>query len=515
MKIYLIAIGGTGAKCIESFLYLNAISDFGIKETIEYELFFIDSDNTGNYDNLKNSIKGYETIKSEMKKIDRKKVKLNPDLNLFSNVFINNDKCSIAEDLGANFVSLCKRTKEYTGHATEEDLLKTLFEPGHIGMEFQEGFHGFPNIGTLVTKHFMKKPDNKWREFIDKIEKDNNNDSQIVLLGSVFGGTGASGIPAVLEEIARIGIHKRKKVHVAMMLPYFKLPKPPEHTDRKIYGITDIDLNSAYALEYYKSVDKEILDEISFILVGQQEKDWIQNYAEGRADQNNKAMIAEMVSGFLIMNAIKKNLGEMDENQDSKMYFCGYNDDAEGEQGLSFSSVPCDDDFVEKMVVLRFMAMIFIEKLKSIFIKVNNNKDDEALYVFEQRLEALNTESLDNIESFFSNFLDWSRELNYVNKEHTDIVNIDEILFSNEKTNERKGLYSFDVHKDYNNKPSCEFDFDVFVKKYNEYIRDTDAAKIFTLLLGTLLPMAVPTFGVIDTVLQLSTIIIKVLRKGE
>lgn len=110
---------------------------------------------------------------------------------------------------------------------TPPDLVKLFFTRDELQMELDQGFRGHPAIGaacmSLVTLH---KGDQPWELLVQQIQGDvaQPHGSRVFLVGSVFGGTGASAIHPIvrfLRDIPESG-HERLKIGVAALVPYFR-----------------------------------------------------------------------------------------------------------------------------------------------------------------------------------------------------------------------------------------------------------------------------------------------------
>ena len=98
----------------------------------------------------------------------------------------------------------------------------------------------------------------QWSEFIDRVRQDigSGNDVKIFLAGSVFGGTGAAGIPTIArllrDSLSDYGT--RILLGGALILPYFNFTVPDDET--KLFARSENFLtNTKAALKYYSQKD--------------------------------------------------------------------------------------------------------------------------------------------------------------------------------------------------------------------------------------------------------------------
>ena len=111
---------------------------------------------------------------------------------------------------------------------------------------------------------------------------------RVILVGSLFGGTGASGIPAIADAIKKKSA--ATKVGVIALIPYFALGEPAENSQHREINSEIFDIKSFAALKYYadnaNSFDR-------FYVFGDTEKK-VYNYDE--ESQGNDAHIIELAA---------------------------------------------------------------------------------------------------------------------------------------------------------------------------------------------------------------------------
>ncbi len=110
---------------------------------------------------------------------------------------------------------------------TPTDVVKLLFTRDELQMELDQGFRGHPAIGaacmSLVTLHEREQP---WELLVQQIQGDlaQPQGSRVFLVGSVFGGTGASAIHPIVRFLRGVpdAGHERLKIGVGAIVPYFR-----------------------------------------------------------------------------------------------------------------------------------------------------------------------------------------------------------------------------------------------------------------------------------------------------
>jgi len=135
-----------------------------------------------------------------------------------------------------------------------QKYLELFYSEKERKMTLKNGFERHPNIGSLVFEGIKANPN-----FIKKIEdvlRDGER-ADIFIIGSIFGGTGASMFVNIAQYIREQAqrLHRNVQIGGALLLPYFNIPQAPQeeqHND----PVTDDDINEATqtALGYYASI---------------------------------------------------------------------------------------------------------------------------------------------------------------------------------------------------------------------------------------------------------------------
>lgn len=186
------------------------------------------------------------------------------------------------------------------------ELLSSLYDTStnndttELNIDMSVGFKGNPNIGSVVLNDMQTMP--LFQNLINSYNT--GNQDRIVIVGSLFGGTGASGIPALVQAIRK----QKPGAHIAtvLVLPYFEPNKP--------FGEGAIDARLFYsktkaAINYYK--DSGLNNEVENIYtVGDFYPTHIA-YSEGGENQRNNANLVELISGLAIAHYAKQNIQDL------------------------------------------------------------------------------------------------------------------------------------------------------------------------------------------------------------
>lgn len=293
---FLIGIGGTGARVIESVVHMCA-SGYGPEEL---SIFMVDPDaGNGNLDRTKKLINEYIAVRARFKRT--------PDCPLFKTKIIvpKGEKEFVWEIFTDSKVTL----SEYIGYSLMENakpdqhkLASILFSQDELKQPLNEGFRGHPSIGAVV----MANPNQDTYPFKMLWEDGDTkaNDMRVFMVGSVFGGTGAAGIPTLgsknlikYNEKAKIGENGASKVVLgaALVLPYFNIEGDPDKEETMFVTANDFPIATKAALHYYN--EKELgIDQM--YLIGDSLGQRVGSFGVGSARQNNMPHYIEMVSAL-------------------------------------------------------------------------------------------------------------------------------------------------------------------------------------------------------------------------
>ena len=340
LRNFLIGIGGTGARVIESMIHLCA-AGYGPDEL---SLFIVDPDaGNGNLTRTKTLISLYKQCRNDFKTTATTKKKL-----FKTNIKTPNELVwNIFEEKGI-------RLSDYISLDTiDADLKKfasVLFSEKELIEKLDQGFRGHPNIGAVV----MANPDqNKepWSILWDDI----TSDMRVFLVGSVFGGTGAAGLPTFgsnkmikHNEKANIGNgESRVLLGGALVLPYFSMEKNNETNKRLFVTQSDFPIATKAALHYYN--EKELgFDQL--YLIGDSLNQKVGEFHAGSEKQENKPHYIELVTSLAAFDFFEQSSIE---GIPKKLYYISGRDD----EMVNWDSFPVSYDeqlILERQVELKF-----------------------------------------------------------------------------------------------------------------------------------------------------------------
>lgn len=384
MKSYVIFLGGTGSMVVQSFIRLCECGYIDRPEGIK--CLIIDSDeHCGNKINAVNAIREYQEMCKLFGDRDRSifKTKILPVNRNDPDVFF----LSPTETGDSSF-----RLDRNIFNKNEREmynLMKMLY-PDTYSDNFVNGFFGNPSAGSLVFLDWIKSNvDGSSAKFLNKMFKDIVNDStgdevRVFLVASIFGGTGAAGLPVLAKAINNLdGVNlENLKVGACMLLPYFGVAD-----DEEGQRIDDdaFPSNAKKSLEfYYNQMNTGVFDRA--YLIGDHtlnEKRAI--YADKGAGQINWPSVMELIAASSINDFLNLNEGEFPKivEDDDKWHkkregkWCGVGIEAETLGAIKWSDYPDSDTFKLKLQSFERFNYMFSFRAVPLLLELNPADADD------------------------------------------------------------------------------------------------------------------------------------------
>lgn len=173
------------------------------------------------------------------------------------------------------------------------DLLKSLYDESNrpdteLNLDMTVGFKGNPNIGSVVF-HTINST-NEFAAFRSRFQPESGD--KVVVIGSLFGGTGASGIPEIVKAIDNL--KNGAKIATILVLPYFA----PMETKGGAIQASRFNSKTKAALSFYK--DSGLMGKIDKIYYVGDPYPTVIPYSEGGSDQINNANFVELIAAMMI-----------------------------------------------------------------------------------------------------------------------------------------------------------------------------------------------------------------------
>lgn len=317
MSYYVIGIGGTGARCLEAFVYLNGAGL--LKDRGDVTMIFVDADvSCGNLLRAKEAADSYD-----------KAVEIGyGHTGIMQNKLNLVGPCTPVPDKCRNLDEALQVARLDTRSPGNEKALEILYRALYTEQErttsLDKGFRGHPAIGAaVICRSFGLKAGVEWQETINRIK--NDEDARIFLFASAFGGTGAAGFPTI-ARIMSSGLRRDKEDNVlgkiggCLVLPYFGFPHATGEEAKEMQAKEgDFILNTRAALRYYIN-DSDLLKNVfnAVYLVGDSKKTYVKKFSLGANSQENEANTIEVyaaLAAFDFFNKYEKTVASKGEEE--------------------------------------------------------------------------------------------------------------------------------------------------------------------------------------------------------
>lgn len=275
-KLFVIAIGGTGMRCLESFVHLCAM---GLFDNQTIDILTLDTDQSnGNKGRVENLIELYNKIKSDdANNIDGGR----PNADTFFSAEINLYKFyTVYGDANRKTYKILSGVNSGLHKDENTDLTDLFFDEDSVqSFELDHGYRAQTHLGSLLMYHGIVEAarnvsrnadaastaEKDLRKFLEALQEAQNS-ARVFVFGSIFGGTGASSIP-VIPVALRDGINilsdgtKTLNTNVVkfgstLLTDYFTFTAPgseQKKNDKVIADANNFALNCQAALQFYQA----------------------------------------------------------------------------------------------------------------------------------------------------------------------------------------------------------------------------------------------------------------------
>ena len=421
MKLYIFAIGGTGERVLRSFTMLLAS---GIKSFDAYDIYpiIIDYDaKSGDKKRALDSLQNYTLLHNAAFSRSGRKANqfFGPEIKQVNG--LNNFVLPYAPKDGE------KKFREHIGYGdlngatvNTKYLLDSMYDSStnpttELNLNMTVGFKGNPNIGSVV---FHKLGETTvFNSFIGNYDPAEGD--RVVIIGSLFGGTGASGIPEIVQAIKKEKANA--KIATLLIQPYFE----PERVDNAAVKGNMFFAKTKAAIDYYR--ESGLYDKISAIYHLGDFYRTIVPYCEGGEDQHNNANLIEVLASMAIEHFVRMNVdapltdkefsfslqkdivlktdekGDFDTKQVCRIYIQDFDEDSKSRvfeplTKLALATKYVHDEVVTDKAKTTYPEMLELDKI------ANKKKPSEN---FSNRLQ----DTCAHLNTFYGLFTQWLAEL--------------------------------------------------------------------------------------------------------
>ena len=399
MNLYILAIGGTGSRILKSMVMQLAAgvvpmdtNNHPIEDLTIVPIIIDPHQNNAALESVNQLLKNYRSIRKLLykgSKVGDGFFAVNVDTlksvalaNTKDTTYSFNDSFvyQMAEVTNNEFSQFIKMS------AMDDDnklLTQMLYSPDELSTKMSEGFYGSPNIGTVALNIFKESDNFAALEGIVK------QDDRMFFIGSIFGGTGAAGMPMFISSLR----HDEKNQALSkipygalVVMPYFSI-----QTDEnsKIHE-ADFRIKTKTALRYYEHNVNPYVNSIYYIadpLSTQQFKN-----DDGKGGQRgNKNHVVEFIGGLSIVDFVtrpfdKDEIAEQVGNRVEAIKRDAYHYKLEQGQGLKHTDINIlmIDKGMRKQLALPMMQFHLLTR----FIKNHLDSETQAAFAKENQISG-------------------------------------------------------------------------------------------------------------------------------
>lgn len=334
-QYFVMGIGGTGMRCIESLIHLCAM---GMFDDTEIHLLALDTDkNNGNFSRLKEVKEAYVNAKN-LDKANR-----TPLTDTFFSADIKYYEFSPDYEKKSTFNDVFNYRNTRNNNPEEADLADLVLTDNVESFNLRHGYRAQTHLGSMMMYHSIigaarSRTDSELKQFLQVLIAACNggSDPKVFILGSVFGGTGASSIPIIPQAISEAAsimsngaanILGRAFFASTLLTAYFsfKAPSADELKNQKVIATSDkFALNSQVAMMFYDD-DTTVKNTYQrFYMMGTdgqgwdpmvREKDKITETITGGENQKNDSHYIELLAASAALDFYHCDTAHLKENK--------------------------------------------------------------------------------------------------------------------------------------------------------------------------------------------------------
>ena len=356
-RLVVIAIGGSGERVMASFI-MELAAGMQVDATSVLPIFIDNDSNSHSLTECKNLINYYRQQGSAGNRLIGANSIYEKALGTDSSKWPSFFKTIIEEPIyldsdGANIGDL----SEVIGNLDEskQNILEErdlLFTEKDLKMPLDGGFIGNPNIGSVVLNAIALHDE----RYESKHEEICNGDG-VVVIGSLFGGTGAAGIPLIVNKFREKG-NQAPYIGVVSLLPYFTTSNTSKVDNSQEYDVISdmFDVKTRAALMYYDDYMQDV--DVQYYVGDRTCKAVYPHHIMGD-DQNNSAHPIEVMAALSIIDFSK---GLFEEKVIYKRPTWSFSDEADSDDALSsnLSDAP-NEEFRIAVAKFQMMKWLFTE----------------------------------------------------------------------------------------------------------------------------------------------------------
>lgn len=496
-QYFVLGIGGTGMRCIESLIHLCGM---GMFDETDIHLMALDTDkNNGNFARLKEVKEAY--LKSKGGDASQR-TSLN---DTFFSANIHYYEFSPDYETKSDFKRVFNYGDTKFNSPEQTDVADLVLTKNVEEFNLRHGYRAQTHLGSMMMYHSIleaarSNQNNQLKSYVQKlIQASQNGEARVFILGSVFGGTGASSIPIIPQAISKAAeiisngaanILNNAYFGSTLLTAYFNFQAPTgqELENQKIIATSDkFALNSQVAMMFY---DDDITVKSTyqkFYMLGTPGLEWDpmvkkdQNETiTGGASQRNDSHYIELMAAcaahdFLRLSSDELRSCKMNNNTD---YLFRSIDDSGKLEFRDFVGQSLENEFAKKLGM--FTAFSLFCNGEDDFVNGVKSGHHKEIVNFA---DIDNTQIKDGIKEYFkllhfainpddTLYEGWLRQL-HRSAGSDDNFLLNPALFTPQKRKElMKYKWNKSLYKDNGVGKDNKFDVGLFSSKFDEFKKE-------------------------------------------
>ena len=388
-EVYVLAIGGSGARVLRSLVMLLAA---GVEPNAKIIPLIIDPDSgAGNLSQTIELLKLYTQIREEAQ-VDNADplVTFSTPIEMLPGAGYQVQLDQIA---GTKFREYIDLGVAMSG--SSQALLRSLFSKENLDLEMTIGFKGNPNIGSIVLGQF--EGSDAYKRFFSELQKGDIKKKSIFIISSIFGGTGASGFPSLLKSLRSSStLVSQMRMGALSLLPYFNL----ENNASSAIDSATFYAKTRAALSYYTENIIKNADIDDFYFIGDKSPNSYSN-SDGGQTQRNQAHLVELAGALSIIYFARLG-SERPTSSVGTMYEFGL--DKPVSDAIGFKTL---GDTTERELAVPLTALYLMHR----FLEEADIFTDKDPWLKEIQANPGDGSFIDDINRFLELYKEWLQEL--------------------------------------------------------------------------------------------------------
>lgn len=440
MRLFVFGIGGTGSKVLTSFVMQLAagaeLKDHNGKLYDAVVPIMVDphadcdglkrlNDLLIRYRKIRKSIYGDST--------ERRSGFFSTKIETLAD--IDKDK-GLSDSFIFNLKEVSQSTfKNFIGYAGMDEANKAmtamLYDESELANDMKEGFYGSPNIGSVALNEFSNSDD--FTSFADNFK----SDDRIFFIGSIFGGTGAAGLPLFISNIRDSAIHEQKNLASApigalVVMPYFSIATDSSESSEAAKKIDEAEwiVKTRSALDYYKVNLYDKINNTYYISDPVGTTPFVNDPGNVDNQKGNKAHIVEFVGASAIFNFAQSNNIDYSNVEVANSMFYHYGLNTKNKH-VTFNILAEETKQLLQKPMMKFhLLKVFME----------NSLSSELSKPFATQVEPKITDAIMSLDvkEFFKAYDKWIKEM----KKHGDTAHNLHLFADDTNTEDYQNLFN-------------------------------------------------------------------------